>query len=87
MLSFLMILRITKYYAMRFLAGNGELDKFIALASAVVQAIGKVYFIWLYTIHYDKLVSIINKLGQMEYARDEIRKINKVHTHTLEFMI
>lgn len=73
-----MILRITKYYGMTFLAGKGELDKFIALACCLVHAIGKLYFIWLYTNHYDKLVSIINRLTQMEYTRDELRQINKV---------
>lgn len=73
-----MILRITKHYTMRFLAGDGELEKFVAMACYMVQGIAKLYFIWLYTMHYDKLVSIVNKLAQMEYAYEDVGKINRV---------
>lgn len=73
-----MILRVTKYRALEFLSGPGELDTFVALACYVVPAISKIYFIWLYTMHYDKLVSIIERLTEMKYAHQVLKEINKV---------
>lgn len=73
-----MILRITKFHALNFLSGTGEIDKFVALACYVVQAVAKVYFIWLYTVHYEKLVAIIERLSEMKYAKETLHKINRV---------
>lgn len=78
-LSFLLILRITKYHALNFLSGTGEIDKFVALACYVVQAASKVYFIWLYTaVHSEKLMSIIERLSEMQYTKETLDKINRV---------
>lgn len=63
---------------MTFLAGTGKLDDFVAVACSLVQAIAKVYFIWLYTMKYDKFVSIIDRFTQAIYKPDALKKINKV---------
>lgn len=73
-----MNIRGTKYYIMTFLAGKGQLDEFVAVASVLVQTIAKVYFLWLYTTKYDKFVSIMDQFAKMTYTHNKLKNINKV---------
>lgn len=63
---------------MTFLAGKGMLDEFVAVACSVVQAVAKIYFIWLYTMHYDKFIAIIDRFAQAKYASCELKKVKRV---------
>lgn len=73
-----MNIRITKYHVMKFLAGTGKLDEFVAVACSAVQTIAKLYFIWLYTMHYGKFVSIIDRFSDAKCTPSEMKKVNRV---------
>lgn len=70
---------------MTFLAGSGKLDELVAVACSLVQTVAKIYFIWLYTMHYSEFISIIHRFTEMTYKHLALKKVNKVHkNHELE---